>query len=448
MSKSFDRFVHYYMNNRSNNYAVYSDFIIYDELYLDFLDYPRENYYHNFKYFTKHAIKNSKIPELIALFHFKYCHSTEVNVYKGKTIHQIISPYKERSRTISYPVDRLYNFFVTITFRSPFTADNFDALSVVAFNDYLNEKVKKGFKRWRDNVRRHYYLQLKREFYNMDPAILETFFGYIPTTEELNKYINQEATRLTRETFYYFRVYETHKSNVIHCHALVQIPQFMCDMDFQALIHLVASWFETEPNGVELDRIHYNRKGNGTNAVKRYILKYMNKQFQLDNLVYTDKSENERVYLLRTSAFVMNFIPRVISYSRGTKVKKFKPFSSYTLKEAPEDLPDDFIHRECFLLDEPIQAVEYEEVKLFVDRLETIYQKRERTRLENERKRTEAIRILQTYLEDDLIVATNLDRIMWAIDWLRFDDEYYVLSQSATFKLNEDLEYVEEAVDF
>ncbi|MBX0311485.1 MAG: hypothetical protein JHC31_06865, partial [Sulfurihydrogenibium sp.] len=286
MSKSFDRFVHYYRNNHSNNYAVYSDFIIYDELFLDFLDYPRENYYHTFRHFQKYALINGKIPELLALYHFKYCHSTEVNIYKGKYLHRIVSPYKERSRTISYPVDRLYNFFVTITFRSPFKADDdFDVLSVIAFNDYLNEQTKKGFKRWRDYVRRHYYLQLKREFYNMEPGTLEAFFGYIPTTEELNKYINQEATRLTRETFYYFRVYETHKSNVIHCHALVQIPRFMCDMDFQELIRLIASWFETEPNGVELDRIHYDKKGNGTSAVKRYILKYMNKQFQLDNLV-------------------------------------------------------------------------------------------------------------------------------------------------------------------
>jgi hypothetical protein len=174
----------------------------------------------------------------------------------------------------------------------------------------------------------------------------------------------------------------------------------------------------------------------------------MNKQFQLDNLVYTDRSENERVYLLRTSAFVMNFIPRVISYSRGTKVKKYRPFSSYSKEELSEELAEDTIYYDFFILDEPIQSVEYEEVSLFVDRLETIYQKREKTRLENERKRTEAIRILQSYLDDDLIVATNLDRIMWAIDWLRFDDEYYTLSQSATLKLNQDLEYIEEAVDF
>jgi hypothetical protein len=439
MSKTFDQFVKFFDKNSSNNYAIYSDYILFDELYLDFLDFPREPYFQNFRHFYKYGIIKKKIPELLALYYFKFCHSTQVDIYKENLVHHILSPYKERSRVISYPINRSYNFFLTITFRSPFVIDEFDLYSVISFNDYLNGQVKKGFKRFRDYVRRHYYLELRKEFSNMSVEGIETFFGYVPETKELNRFLNQEASRMTRETFYYFRVYETHKSNVIHCHALIQIPDFLRQMDFRELIQLIASWFETEFNGIELDRIRNDKKGNGNSAVRGYILKYMFKQFRLDNLVCVNKSEQEKVFVLKTSAFVMNFIPRVISYSRGTQVKKFRPHSSYS-SEALE-LPVDYVYRECSLVENAIQEVSYEELKLIVDRFNTIHQKKHQNLL----RTMQSVSLLNAYLEDDVLVASQLDDIRSSLDRLRFNSDYSALFYSASLKLNRDLSDV---VDF
>jgi hypothetical protein len=439
MSKAFHNFVNYYKRNSVNNFAVYSDYIIYDELYLDFWDYPKQSIYQNFKYFFKHYLRKSAYAELIALFHFKYSHFTKIDVYKDNTLHHFTNPYREKSRVISYPVDNDYNFFLTITYRNPFDADD-DIMKIIAYNDYLNEAIKKGFKRFRDYIRRHYYLELKKEFYNMSVDILEAFFGYIPDTKTLNKYLNQEASKKTRDTFKYFRVYETHKSNVIHCHALVKIPDFLCQLDFKHLISMIASWFETEFNGIELDRIMKNDK-KGSSSVKSYILKYMHKQFKADNLVYVDKSEQERVYLLKTSAFVLNFIPRIISYSRGTVVKKYRPFSEYHSESIK---PVERVYRECMLIESEIERVNYEDYKLIVDRFITVYEKKGNIR-EKLLRIDKSVAILKSYLEDNLLLATRLNDIIRAIDYLRDNDKYYTLSQLATLKLNSDLNDV---VDF
>jgi hypothetical protein len=157
-----------------------------------------------------------------------------------------------------------------------------------------------------------------------------------------------------------------------------------------------------------------------------------------------DKSENERVFVLKTSAFVMNFIPRVISYSRGTQVKKFKPFSSYSLEELSEDISDDFIRRDCSLIEEPIQSVNYEELKLVVDRFITMHQKKGHIK-EKLLKTSRAVDILYSYLQNQILVASRFNDISWAVDWIQSDEKYSSLYKSASLKLKQDLECV---IDF
>lgn len=463
MSKSFHLFTNYYKNNSSNNFVVDNDFIVYDELQLDFLDYARNHIRQNFKSFFKYYLKKGSYAELIALFHFKFLHFTKVRIQKNDTIHHFVSPYRERSRTISYPVSDDYNFFLTITYKSPFPSYSKDIFKIIAFNDYLNEMIKKGFKRMRDYIRRHYYLELKKEFYNMSIEGIEAIFGYVPTTQELNKFLNQEASRMTKETYQYFRVYETHKSNVIHCHALVKLPKFIQDMEFKTIITMIASWFETEFNGIQLDRIkqqdlsqHKNRisktelpsdpaptPNNGSGRLKKYILKYMNKQFSGDTLVFTQKSEFEKIYILNTSAFVLNFLSRITSYSRGTITKKYRPFTEYSSEKA--ETPIEGVNRECSLFEGNILEVPFDDYDLIANRLQTIFSKRMKTIRNNQSKTTDAVNLLNAYLNEEFVVYFDheLEPILHAIDWLRNHDDYYTLSYLASRKIDNDFEEVD-----
>jgi hypothetical protein len=462
MNKSFQAFLTYYKGKTTNNYVIGGDYIVYDELYLNFWDYPKRYITQNFKSFFKYYLKKRAYPELIALFHFKYIHFNKVRVYKNNIVHYFTSPYKERARTISYPIDDDYNFFLTITYRSPFAPYSPELFSIISYNDYLNGLIKKGFKRMRDYIRRHYQLAIKKELSNMDYKTFYSFYGFFPTANDINDLAKSEATRLTRETFKYFRVYETHKSNVIHCHALIKLPKFIQDMDFKDIISMLASWFETEPNGIELDRIQYRRPNQykkedpvpdigdapdgGSGKLKNYILKYLNKQFMDSNLVYVDKSPDERVYILKTSAFVINFIPRLTTYSRGTITKRYKPYSSYSSEILPEPT---VLRRESYLSEGSVPEVDYEDYKYVVDRLRTVKQRREQIRndigVSNELKITQSVNLLNSYLNEDFVVYFDheLNPIVDAIYLLKNHKEHYILSYLAEKKLNNDFEEVD-----
>jgi hypothetical protein len=422
---------------------VHSDFILYDRLSLDFLDYPRNYIRQNFRYFFKHYLRKGAYAELIALFHFKFCHFVKVRVHKNDTIHYFENPYRERSRLISYPVDTDYNFFLTITYRSPFPAGYDNVMEIVRYNQTLNEKIKRGFKRMRDYFRRRFYLNIKAELEALSPSTFYSFYGFFPIKEDIKELAKFEANRRLREFYKYFRVYEVHKSNVIHCHALMKFPDWFCNFDFQEMISMLASWFETEPNGIQLDRISPRRNVKGSGSVKSYILKYMFKQFKEDNLFAVDRPDGSTVYVLKTSAFVLNMLPRIISYSRGTITKRFKPFSSYR-SERSDVVIDGYI-TECSLSEEPLHKVNYSEISLVVDRLEPYELKLRRTRENNLLLDIRASKLLNDFLDDNVLLASNSDAILDAIYRLKYHSEYYILSYHAERKFNE---CYNEVVDF
>lgn len=236
MSKSFREFLHFYKFSSSNNFVAFEDFFIYDALSPSFLDYPLTPFNLSFRRFFKHSLKKGSLKNLLSLFHFKYQKKTKITVFKDNDVFHFTNPYKERSRTISYPTDDDFNFFLTITFRNPLKSFDFDALKTISFNDYLNEIVKKGFKRMRDYLRRHYQLQLKKELYNMSIAELEELLGFVPSSDDLEDYIKSEVKNFIDKNYKYFRVYEVHKSGAIHIHALVKFPKFFTSMEFKDMI--------------------------------------------------------------------------------------------------------------------------------------------------------------------------------------------------------------------
>jgi hypothetical protein len=84
----------------------------------------------------------------------------------------------------------------------------------------------------------------------------------------------------------------------------------------------MAEWFDTELQGIDLKRL---KKSKDKNRTKRYVLKYMFKQFNNDNMFYVENEKKEKIYFIRKDAIIRNDIPRLISRSRNTKIKRFKP---------------------------------------------------------------------------------------------------------------------------
>lgn len=430
MSKSFREFLSYYKFSSSNNFLVFEDFIIYDILSPSFIDYPLTPYNSSFRKFFKYSLKKGSLKNLLSLFNFKYQKKTKISVFKDNNVFCFVNPYKERSRIISYPIDNDFNFFLTITFRNPFKSSDFDILRTISFNDYLNEITKKGFKRMRDYLRRHYQLQLKKELYNMSIAELEELFGFVPSSDDLENYIKSEVKSFMGKNYKYFRVYEVHKSGVIHIHSLVKFPKFFTDMNFKDMIEKIASWFQTEPNGVQLDRISRNKKG--SSGVKGYILKYMNKQFQNDNLFFIENENKENIFLLRTSSFIVNFINRLSSYSRNVKRKKFKPFSEFSKEQSDKHF--DIIHRDVELLDFPIEKKEYQDYKLFLDRFVPISKKRLSSYIDNQVRIGQAVFTLENFLEDRYF---SIEGIQKSLDILCFNEDFQVLFTQSLNKFNQ-----------
>ncbi len=426
MSKSFREFLTFYKFSSSNNFLVDSDYIVYDALSPSFISYPLTPINLNFRKFFKYSLKKSLLKNLLSLFHFKYQKKTKIDFYKNDVHYQFINPYRERSRLLSYPFDDDFDFFLTITYRNPFRNGDFDVFKIASFNDYLNECVKRGFKRMRDYFLRHYKLELSKK---MSLEALEDVFGYVPSSEDIKKYINEETKLFMSKNFKYFKVYELHKSNIIHAHILIKFPKFFTDLTFEDMISKLASWFETEKNGIELDRINKNKKGSG--SVKSYILKYLNKQFQHDDLVFVENERKEKIYILKTSSFVLHFLNRLISKSRNVVVKKYRPFSEFSQDKIN---PTDGVHRDVSLLDFDVEKREFDEFKSIVDAFSTISEKRLRNHQKNCEDLKKAVYVLEQFLDGYYFSIEGVEK---ALDILRFNKDYYVLYYRSYKKFND-----------
>jgi hypothetical protein len=434
--KLFKQFLNFYKHSHSNNFSIFEDVILYDGLLPSFLDYPLTPFYMDFRKFFKHSLKKGSLSNLLSLFHFKFQHLVKIDFFKDNSIYHFRNPYRERGRVISYPLDCDFTHFITITFKNPLKGSDFDVLKVVSFNDYINEVSKRGFKRMRDFFRRHYQLELKKELYDMSVADLETLFGFVPSGNDLKEYINQETKRFIDENFKYFKVFEVHKSGVLHIHALVKFPQFFMGWNFQDMIRKVADWFETEKNGIEIDKIYKGKNGSG--SVKSYILKYMNKQFQLDNLVCVEREE-DNIFVLKTSAFIVNFLSRLVSYSRNISRKRFRPFSDFSLEQSE----DRYLatHREVDLIRLDIEKKEYNELKLFVDRFVSLSKRRFDNHLNNQMRVGQSVYLLNEFLEGRYFSIKGISK---SLDVIRFNQDYQLLYINASKKFDKILNELED----
>jgi hypothetical protein len=112
-----------------------------------------------------------------------------------------------------------------------------------------------------------------------------------------------------------------HDSLALHVHILVKLPNFLRQKRFEEIINKLSGWFNTAKQGIDLKRLKHSK---GSDSAKRYVLKYLFKQFQNDNLFYITNNNNEKIYFVNKKALVINDLSRLISRSRNVNIGRYK----------------------------------------------------------------------------------------------------------------------------
>jgi hypothetical protein len=298
----------------------------------------------------KYSVEKEILDNLIALFKFKFENGNHIIVSNNDYIYNIISAYKERYRTITYPENDDFTHLVTITYSNLLTAGIF---GIIQRNKEIIKKVNQAIRRMRAYIQKWLRDKLKRVIKD-------------------RKILNETVRKKTKEIFNYFKVYELHDSNYIHAHILIKLPAFIRNMPFEEIIRKFAKWFDTAENGVD---IKYLKKGKGT--AKRYVIKYLNKQFTNDNMFYVMNEYGEIFNFIKLSALIRNDIKRMTSRSRNVKVKKYKPLVHFEkVKNESKEKIEEFRIVELEIIQK-----NYKEFKDIVADFEKLKEQRERNRI-------------------------------------------------------------------
>ncbi len=425
VNKSFKEFYSYFYNFRqySNNYIITDDYIVFDNI-KPTINQDLERQYLTLQEFYKYSREKKIFNNILSLFFYKFNTITKISIKKEDKIINIYNPYKELSRVISYPEDKDFTHLLTITYKHSTEEENSKnaIFKIMDTNRTITKKINKGIHRLRNYITKRLRDELKKK---------------IKDKELLNKKVRE----LKNVIFKYFKVYELHKSNHLHAHFMIKLPHFITKQDFKKIINKIAKWFETEPQGIDLKRL---KKGNNK-GVKRYILKYMFKQFNNNNLFYIENNKNEQIYLIRKEAIIRNDIPRMISRSRNVKTKRFKPLFSIQETEATKEHKTD---REITRLEMPINQREANKFNEILKQFKTRKEKEKEREYKEAEKRTEILEKLNLYLEGKYF---SIKEILKAIEYSRDDEliqKYYsTIYYKAVIKFNKDLEELEEIIN-
>jgi hypothetical protein len=285
-----------------------------------------------------------------------------------------------------------------------------------------NKKIIKRFNRGIHRLRNYVYKKLKDELKKK-----------ITNKKELNEKVKE----LKKQIFKYFKVYELHKSNHLHIHMLVKLPSFITQLNFKEIINKFAKWFEAETIGIDIKRIKKNKDN-----VVGYILKYMFKQFNNNNLFYVENERKEKIYVLRTSALIRNDIKRMISHSRNVKTEKIKPFFTYKEEKNEEKKKET---TEIIRIERQLQKKHYKEFKEYLKDFKTIKEKRLEFEIIQAEKRTEKLEKLRDFLDGKYF---SIRDILQILDDFKTDkiiqERFYTEYQQALIKILKLLDELEE----
>jgi hypothetical protein len=298
----------------------------------------------------EYSIEKQILDNLISIFKFKFENANHIIKSNEDFIFDVINPYKERFRTITYPENDDFTHMASITYQNLLTNSIFE---IIERNRQIIKKVNRGIRRLREYIKKWLRDRLKR---------------IIKNREELNRTVRKK----TREIFNYFKVYELHESNYIHAHILIKLPAFIRNMPFEEIINKFAKWFDTTKQGIDLKYLKKNKEN-----AKKYVIKYLMKQFTIDNMFYVMNEYGEIFNFIKTSAIIRNDIKRMTSRSRNVKVKKFKPLIKFEKIENKNK--EEIKHFD--LVEIEIMQKNYEEFKEIIAEFEEFKKQKERNRI-------------------------------------------------------------------
>jgi hypothetical protein len=424
-SKSFREFYSdfYQYKAYSNNYLITDKYIIFDNIKPTIT--KLEKQYLTLQEFYKQSKKAKRLDNLICLFFYKFKTISKITRTKENEIINIYNPYKELARTITYPEDNDFTHLLTISYPHSLNSDVF---KIMEDNKQLRKKINKGTHRLRSYVYKKLKDELKKKI----------------TEKEL---LNEKVKELKKKVFKYFKVYELHASNHLHAHILIKLPDFITRLNFKnEIIPKFVKWFETEPQGIDLKRLSKNKRN-----AKRYVLKYIFKQFNNDNVFYVVNRKKEKIYFIKKDAIIRNDIPRMISRSRNIKTKRFKPF--FTIQKEQVEKKEKEI-KEINRFELEISQKNYEDFKEILKDFRTTREKLIEYEIEQAEKRTEILEKLKLFLDDRYF---SINDILRCLDFCKLDkitqQRYNELYLNALYKLNRLLDKLEkteeiEIIDF
>jgi hypothetical protein len=275
-----------------------------------------------------------------------------------------------------------------------------------------NKKIIKRFNRGIHRLRNYVYKKLKDE---LKKKITN------------KKDLNEKVKELKKQVFKYFKVYELHKSNHLHIHMLVKLPSFITQLNFKEIISKFAKWFEAENIGIDIKRIKKNKDN-----VVGYILKYMYKQFNNDNLFIIETKKKEKIFALKTSALIRNDIKRMTSHSRNVKTERFKTF--FTFREEKNE-KNEKETTEIIRMERELQKKHYEEFREYLKDFKTTKEKKTELEIKKAEERTERLEKLRDFLDGKYYSIRDILKIL---DNFRTDkivqERFYTEYQQALIK--------------
>lgn len=187
--------------------------------------------------FYEASKRTNSVENLIASFFWKYQTGTLIKILnKERTyLYEILAFFKERQRVDIDFDEKQFKYSITITYKHP---EIRHPTFIMNYNQLLIDKTNRGIHRASMYFFKMFKDELKDEI--KDP-----------------KKLNEEAKRLRDEFFRYIKIYETHESGYIHVHMLASFPK-QFTKDFKKMIEMLASWFETDLNGIDIKYINKN----------------------------------------------------------------------------------------------------------------------------------------------------------------------------------------------
>jgi len=427
----------------SNNYIVAEQYIVFDNikpiLYEDI-----GQLHLTLQRFYKYSKESRNLANLIALYYYKYTTDTKIEITKGDTTTTITNPYKEFERAISITTDKDYTHLMTITYSAYaiFLIEDLEEqlFRILEKNDEIRKWINRGLHRLRNAIASQIRRNLKKKG--------------IKDKQLLNNLVRQEMDKV----FKYFKVYELHKSGIIHVHILIKLPKFIRKRKFEKIIELLAKMFNTTPNGVDLKRIKDKK------AIS-YVAKYLTKGGRRaePNMFYVMKNGIDKVFFIKKEAFIKNDIPRLTSNSRNVNTVRLRR-ENFSYKVEPRHEEEIILVNEGHVKVVKRKKREGKEAERIQRRdlirldenrfrkvLEQFKTKREKQlerEIERGVKRAWAIDVLQGYIDSRYWSIKN---VIKAVDYAKTDEilqkRYNALIHRAVIQINKDLKELEAIVN-